>query len=109
MIRRLQGGDRFWHIRDGIVLAWGEGVRRGCDAGTTEIQNIAPTMLYLLGLPVAPDMAGELIEPFFEPSLLRDRAVFVNNGYRDIPRHTAPDADYQQSLERKLKSLGYIQ
>jgi predicted AlkP superfamily phosphohydrolase/phosphomutase len=109
MLRRLEGTDRFWHIREGIVLAWGEGVRKGFDAGTTEIENVGPTILYLLGLPVAPDMDGRVIQQLFKPQLLRDRPLYVNAGYRDIPRSTFSDDVDRESLKKKLESLGYIQ
>jgi len=109
MIRRLEGTDRFWHIKEGVILVWGESVRKGFDAGTTEIENVGPTVLYLLGLPVAPDMDGQVIQQVFKSKLFRDRPLYVNAGYRDIPRETFSDGVDRESLKKKLESLGYIQ
>ena len=90
------------------VLAWGDGVRWGYDAGTMEIADVGPTILYLLGLPVAPDMDGRVIQQFFKPQVLRDRPLFVNAGYRVLPREILSDTVERESLKKKLESLGYI-
>ncbi len=109
MLRRLEGADRFWHIKEGVILAWGEGVRKGYDAGSTQIENVGPTILYLLGLPVAPDMDGQVIQQLFKSKLFEGRPLYVNAGYRDIPRETFSEDVDRESLKKKLESLGYIQ
>jgi hypothetical protein len=108
MIRVNKGSDRFWHIRNGIFLAWGDDVRRGYDAGSKNIQDVGPTILYIAGLPVAPDMDGAAMTDIFESDLLENRPLFVNENYRDIPKERVLDAEDRGSLEKKLKSLGYI-
>lgn len=105
VVRKLEGNDKFWHSRDGVLLVWGEGVRRGLDTGVRNIADVAPTMLYLLGLPVAEDMDGRVMHDLFEWS----RPVVVNRGYRDIPRDVVLPDDERETLQKKLRSLGYIQ
>lgn len=109
MISKLEGSDKAWHIRDGIFLAWGDDVRRGYDAGVKQIQDVGPTILYLSGLPVAPDMAGSVMEDIFVPGFLRGQPMLVNAGYRDIPKEPVLDSKDRESLRRKLRSLGYAQ
>jgi predicted AlkP superfamily phosphohydrolase/phosphomutase len=109
MLRVLEGSDQWWHAREGIFVAWGDNIRRGYDAGSKNIQDVGPTMLYMAGLPVAPDMDGELMLDIFRPNYLANRPLFINNGYRDIPKETVLDAEDRESLQKKLKSLGYIQ
>jgi len=101
--------EGMWHQRDGILAMWGGPVRRGEDIGTWDIADVAPTLLYLLGLPVAPDMDGKLITGAFEPAFLRDTPLHINNGYRDIPRAAVTRDDRKdEDLEKQLRSLGYI-
>jgi hypothetical protein len=109
MIRRLEGSDRFWHIHEGIFVAWGDNIRRGFDAGTKDIQDVGPTILYMAGLPLAPDMDGDIMLDIFRSDYVKDRPRFVNNGYRDIPKEMVLDVEDRESLRKKLKSLGYIQ
>ena len=52
MVRPLAEGERWKHARDGIAAFYGVRIRQG-DLGTLEIQDVAPTLLDLLELPVA--------------------------------------------------------
>jgi hypothetical protein len=103
------GTEKFWHSRDGVFMAWGDGVRAGYDTGPQDIQNVGPTFLYLLGLPVAPDMDGVAMTDIFTESVTKGHPVMVNEGYRDIPHENILPEDERESLRKKLRSLGYIQ
>jgi hypothetical protein len=107
-IRKLEGSYRNGHIRDGVFMAWGEGIRGGYDAGRKEIADVAPTILYIAGLPVAPDMTGRGMDDIFKPGFLKIRPRFVNAGYRDIPKMLMLETEGRESLRKKLRSLGYI-
>jgi hypothetical protein len=109
LIRAAKGTDRWWHIRDGILLVWGDAARAGYDGGTKAIEGVGPTLLYLAGLPVAPDMDGRVMFDMLKDDYVGGRPLFINRGYRDIPREAIMSADERESLEKKLKSLGYIQ
>ena len=106
--RRLEGAERFWHKRDGVYMAWGKGIRRGADAGTKDIQDIAPTLLYLLGIPVAEDMDGKLIHGIVESKVRATRPLYAVPDFSLIPRSIASGAG-KETLEKKLRSLGYMQ
>ncbi len=109
LIREAKGTDQWWHIRDGILLVWGDNARAGYDGGVKAIENVGPTLLYAAGLPVAPDMDGSVMFDMLKSDYVVARPLFVNRGYRDIPREAIMSADERESLEKKLKSLGYIQ
>jgi predicted AlkP superfamily phosphohydrolase/phosphomutase len=103
----LRGEQRWWHQRDGIFMAWGDGIRRGYDAGVCNIQDVAPTILYALGLPVADDMDGRVLDEIFERRFRGDRPVYVVDAY---PPDMVPDtgAAARESLAKKLRTLGYL-
>ena len=73
--------------------------------------DVTPTVLYLLGLPLAADMEGRLMEKVVEPSVLAERAAWVVESYGDLGTPQSPPLegeDSEQTLER-LRALGYIQ
>jgi hypothetical protein len=46
---------------DGLLLAIGDGVRAGATIRQASVLDVAPTILYLMGLPVARDMEGRVL------------------------------------------------
>jgi hypothetical protein len=61
---RFDGGP------DGLLLLAGRGVREGEFLGPARIVDVAPTLLYALGLPVAGDMDGRVLTGAFTPDFL---------------------------------------
>lgn len=57
----------------GILAFHGPGVRRGVDIGTAEVTDFAPTLAYLLDLPVADDLPGRVLDEVFLPERLEAR------------------------------------
>jgi len=108
VIHTLKGAERWWHTRDGVFLVWGEGVGEGFDAGTRNIQDIAPTVLYLLGLPIATDMDGDPMLDIFERRWLAQSHIYVVDDYDQIPKASIVRRSDRESLEKKLRSLGYL-
>ena len=75
----------------------------------TDIQNIAPTILYLLDLPIARDMDGRVIDDALESSVLAAKKHYRVGDYNVIPWEQILSTKEREDLEKKLKSLGYIQ
>lgn len=100
--------DPWDHALNGIYLAYGNGIQAGIHTEARNIQDIAPTILYLLGLPVSPHMDGRVIAPVLTTDILARR-----------PLHTIADYDWgswkvttehkdEGDLEKRLRSLGYV-
>jgi len=104
-----EGPDKFWHKRAGIVMVWGDGVKKGQDGGTLEIEDVAPTIAWLLGVPVGDDVDGRVMTELFEPDVVAGRPLFVSKGYGEARRPDSEKVAGREELERKLRSLGYIQ
>jgi predicted AlkP superfamily phosphohydrolase/phosphomutase len=52
----------------GFLLAVGDGIRPGAVLGPASILDVAPTVLYLMGLPVARDMEGRVLTEMLDTS-----------------------------------------
>jgi predicted AlkP superfamily phosphohydrolase/phosphomutase len=113
------------HRPEGILMLQGPGIRAGRLSDEAGIYQIAPTVLYLLGLPqdgrmlsVAP-AGGGVLEAALEPSLLRKHPITMIPAYPGTDRGSllresvAPDDPgemdpaHDREIE-KLRSLGYI-
>ena len=56
----------------GIFLIWSPGVvRAGVDLGKLTVLDVAPTLAYVLGIPIADDLPGHFVEQAFEPRVLQ--------------------------------------
>lgn len=78
--------------------------------------DVAPTLLYLLGLPVAEDMEGSPLTEVIEPRYLKEHSVYRIASFDPLGAQTeaspisAQEGDKaQEELKERLRSLGYIQ
>lgn len=101
------------HRPEGIFLAGGTGVRAGVSTSSLSILDVAPTLLYSLGLPVPADLEGRLPEEIFEPTLRE--TVPSRTGEPTLPaaggtfaREPMSPEGEAQVLER-LRALGYLE
>jgi hypothetical protein len=68
----------------GLLLAYGEGIRPGAVLAGASILDVAPTLLYLLGLPVARDMEGRVLTEMLDPGFARDHPVTFIPSYEGL-------------------------
>lgn len=112
------------HRLEGIFLAAGPAVRPGRLDAPASIYNVAPTLLYLLGLPQdarmlrrAPE-GGGVLEAAIRPDTLAAHPVamvpeYPGTGRAGLLRAARPpspgeiDPTHEEAME-KLRSLGYI-
>jgi predicted AlkP superfamily phosphohydrolase/phosphomutase len=60
---------------DGFLMAYGSPVARGRQQVRASVVDIAPTLLYFLGLPIGRDMDGYARTDLFQPSFLEERPI----------------------------------
>jgi predicted AlkP superfamily phosphohydrolase/phosphomutase len=98
------------HTMDGVFIASGPGIRRGAVLTGSQIIDLAPTILHLLGQPVPSAMDGRVLTEIFEPEYAAAHPVC----YTDEASHWAledvmvSDAD-DAAMRDKLRGLGYIE
>jgi predicted AlkP superfamily phosphohydrolase/phosphomutase len=108
VVWELMESEAHDHERDGVYFMWGKYVKQNFDAGVRRIEDIAPTMLYLLGLPVASDMDGRPIYDALNSGYVAGHEGYFIKDYNEIPRETVVVEKDTEPLEKKLKSLGYV-
>lgn len=92
----------------GIAIIAGNGIKKGRQLKDASLYDLTPTLLFLLGLPVAKDMAGKVLTDAIEPGLLKSRPIeFIETYGR--PK-TGDEIQKKLTTEemKKLKELGYI-
>ena len=65
------------HRIEGLCMMRGAPVRVGARMKRAGIMDIAPTVLYLMGLPISPEMDGRVLEEAVERSHLRARPIKI--------------------------------
>jgi predicted AlkP superfamily phosphohydrolase/phosphomutase len=99
------------HRLEGIIIAAGNHVRRGTAGSPPSVLDIAPTLLYLLGLPTGNDMEGRVIRELIDPAFLDANPLRTIPTYeraqRRVPATPVASAMDEQIKER-LRKLGYI-
>lgn len=100
------------HIPDGVVIINGPAVIPGARITGADVYDVAPTVLYALGLPVAEDMHGRVLADAFSPARLDGFPVALVPTYETSPlvREAAPQRDRGAvaGREKMLRSLGYL-
>jgi predicted AlkP superfamily phosphohydrolase/phosphomutase len=103
-------GTSHWRLPDAIFAMYGPSVRAGWSPGNTSIYDVAPTILYFLGLPVSRQMPGRVLDEAFKPEVnaLLPKVMVASYGTRVRPVRVA-DPETDSDYRSKLKSLGYVQ
>ena len=102
------------HRPVGIFGARGPAIRRGVNGGELSILDIAPAVLYSLGLPLPEELQGRVPKEIYQDTVLEKHPI-----RRMAARATGPDSqapapmpaemeDEEVVLER-LRELGYIE
>ena len=60
---------------DGFLIAYGASVARGRTPTRASVVDVAPTLLYFLGLPVGRDMDGYVRTDLFAPAFIQDQPI----------------------------------
>lgn len=107
----LGGEAALWHRDEGIFLAAGAGVKPGATCPPVSILDVTPTVLWLLGLPVARDMAGQPLRDLFDERFVASHPLETTSTFETgAPRAPAgPVAGAEdEAIQERLRALGYL-
>jgi predicted AlkP superfamily phosphohydrolase/phosphomutase len=96
------------HRRDGILIAKGPFIKQEGNLGTIDITDLAPTILYALGVPVPRDMDGSVTREMFQPQFLAEHPLQQSEAseFAALGQTVLPDDEIQ--MAKKLEDLGYL-
>ena len=104
---------KFGHRRSkppGILILSGGNFKKGKQIAGATIFDLAPTILYLSGLPVACDMKGKVLKDYIQEDFINQHPVTSVKSYgkreKKIPISPSPSVD--EEIKERLKALGYI-
>ena len=93
----------------GVIFLWGPPVRVGSRLHSPTLFDVAPTVLYLLGLSPGRDMDGRVLTEAFDPTLLVSRPVTWIASHDEGDRSSETiESPVDEDVIRELKALGYI-
>jgi len=98
------------HRDDGIFLAHGPGIRQAAVIENAKIIDLAPTILHLLDVPVPEDMDGKVLEDVFseEYGTVDVKTTAHSSKPTVNSEHGTYSSEDEQTIEDRLRSLGYI-
>lgn len=99
------------HMPNGILVAYGHGIKKKNRVEGANIIDMAPTILYTLGEKIPQDMDGKILKHIFtDDFLMANEAKFSSTeeqkSYR--PRETDIAPEDEEELKERLKALGYL-
>jgi predicted AlkP superfamily phosphohydrolase/phosphomutase len=110
----VQGGVEFSgsHRMDGIFVMAGGPTLRGHDFSGANIIDVAPTILYLMGVPVPSDMDGRPLLEALDPDYVTRNPIRSDGEPVRRGRIPADETGYSEAesemVKTRLQSMGYI-
>ena len=108
-LRPARGLLRAGHSSNGILIASGPAFASRDEPVETSIMDLAPTILYLLDVPVPENADGRVLTDLLQADLTRSREIEYA-AYTDAPEPRAPGEDEppDERVLRRLRDLGYL-
>jgi predicted AlkP superfamily phosphohydrolase/phosphomutase len=97
------------HHPSGVFLAAGPNIHRGAVLDDARLIDVAPTILYTLGLPVPEDMDGHVLTEVFTPEHLAANPVWQGPpSIAPPPVERYRDEQTDAVIAERLRALGYL-
>lgn len=115
--KRLMGRSQFGptgnsgaHSSEGIFIAKGGGIKGNFETNNARITDLAPTILYMLGIPIPQDMDGKVLVDIFQEDFLRRHPITYQTPEREGRGENLNvySPDEQKKVKEMLQSLGYL-
>ncbi|HMC81675.1 MAG TPA: tetratricopeptide repeat protein, partial [Candidatus Polarisedimenticolia bacterium] len=102
-----------WHREEGIFILSGPGANHGRLDQQATLFDITPTILALLGLPVASDMPGRVLASALDPDFLRRFPparvpTYEGVGAAREPEGVTASDEVSAEMMAQLRALGYV-
>ena len=99
------------HRLEGIFIAKGKGIKSGSWIDNARIIDLAPTILYCMGLAIPEDMDGKVINSIFTEDFLRENKMnymATKETDKKIDNREGFTEAEEDKIKKRLKDLGYV-
>jgi hypothetical protein len=97
---------------DAIIIMSGKNIRRHKQLINASLYDITPTVLYLLGMPVAIDMKGRVLAEALNKGYFYANPIRYIDTYEtakeELPRKPVRSPEDEKIIKERMRSLGYI-
>jgi predicted AlkP superfamily phosphohydrolase/phosphomutase len=115
MIRETRPSeDSEWggtHRLNGILIGRGPALKTAAEIENARLIDLAPTLLYLLGVAVPEDMDGKVLTSAFQSDFLAVHPLQAGHacGASEIERPSGYTQEESAKVEERLRALGYLE
>jgi predicted AlkP superfamily phosphohydrolase/phosphomutase len=97
------------HTMEGLFIASGPKMKKGVEIVGANIIDLAPTILFAMGIPILDSMDGKVLSDIFKSEFLKKNPIKFQKETDETGRNQIGlnHLDQEEALER-LKDLGYI-
>jgi predicted AlkP superfamily phosphohydrolase/phosphomutase len=103
--------DSGTHRREGILIAYGKGIKSNFNIEGATLVNIAPLALYLLNLPIPGDMDGKVLATMFKEDWIKSHPIrHKEKESKNLSLETKGglSPEEMEMVKKKLRGLGYL-
>jgi predicted AlkP superfamily phosphohydrolase/phosphomutase len=98
------------HRQEGILIAAGDPIAKGRNPGNAHLQDLAPTILYLMNQPVPDDMDGRILEEMIDPHRMKRIPPGVEKAeHFKTEGQMEYSGSEEENIRERLRGLGYIE
>jgi Tfp pilus assembly protein PilF len=108
-------GAADWHRLQGVLIMSGPQIKAGVGLEGASVIDITPTVLTLMGLPVAEDMDGRPLTEVMDEDFLREHRAEAIDSYErllaergDPVGHEPMESPMDEEMLNRLRALGYL-
>jgi predicted AlkP superfamily phosphohydrolase/phosphomutase len=101
---------RSTHDMNGVLIAWGKHFKKKNWVKEAELTDIAPTLLYLMGIKIPPEMDGKVLTQLFQEDFLQNNKIEYSDRVPVPAEKYSPQISEgdDQEIRERLKGLGYL-
>lgn len=96
------------YARQGILIAQGDEVNHNTRKIEMYIEDITPTILHLMDLPVPNNSAEQVAKEFFKEGYLDENPIQTKEYQKKHPRDKNLSQKEQEEIKDRLRGLGYL-